>query len=233
MADSTLQGWRNQWVASNGTVNPGTAQVPNPIPALIGQATGPSGSGTINAWQLGQPYQALLGETFVNTNSTGNYNALEARLQHNYSNGLTMMLNYTWSKSLGLTGGPANSNYAESQINGGVGAAVDAPLGGNDYRNLQNNYGLMSYDIPQRLIGVVSYSLPTGKGQKLDPGTPLLRGLVGGWQLGTVITLQSGQPWGNSCGSGTQDLNGRCNVAPGESIEVPKALQHGTTAIPR
>lgn len=44
VADSTLQGWRNQWVASNGTLNPGTVQVPNPIPAFIGQATGASGA---------------------------------------------------------------------------------------------------------------------------------------------------------------------------------------------
>ena len=234
--DSTLQSWRNTWVASNGTFNPGTAQVPNPIPALIGQATGPSGSGTINAYWLGQPYEALLGETYVGSLSTVNYNALTAKLQHNYSNGLTMMLNYTWSKTLGLAGGPSNSNYAESQINGGVGPAVEAPYGGNDYRNLQNNYGLMTYDTPHRLVGVVSYLLPTGKGQKLDPGSPVLRGLVGGWQLGTVITLQSGQPWGNNCanGSTTSDLNGRCDVAPGESLEVPKALQHwynGTTSV--
>ena len=219
---NTLQGWRNQWVASNGTVDPATAQVPNPIPALIGKATGASGSGTINAWQLGLPYQALLGESYVGSLSTVNYNALQAKLQHSYSNGLTMMLNYTWSKALGLGGGPANSNYAESQINGGVGPAVEAPIGGNDYRNLQNNYGLMGYDTPHRLIAVASYLLPTGKGQKLDPGTPLLRGLVGGWQLSTVVTLQSGQPWGNNCGG----MNGRCNIAPGEPIEVPKSLQH-------
>jgi hypothetical protein len=220
--DSTLKGWRNQWLASSGTVDPATAQVPNPTPALIGQATGSSGSGTINAWQLGLPYQAFLGESYVGSLSTLNYNALEAKLQHAYSNGLTMMLNYTWSKSLGLGGGPSNSNYAESQINGGVGPAVAAPIGGNDYRNLQNNYGLMSYDIPQRFIGVVSYLLPTGKGQKLDPGSPVLRALVGGWQLGTVVTLQSGQPWGNNCGG----MNGRCNIAPGEPAEVPSSLQH-------
>ncbi len=221
LPDSTLEGWRNQWVASNGTFNPATVQVPNPIPALIGQATGNSGNGTINTWELGLPYQAFLGESYVGSLSTLNYNALEAKLQRAYSNGLTMMLNYTWSKTLGLAGGPSSSNYAESQINGGVGPAVAAPLGGNDYRNLQNNYGLMSYDIPQRFVGVVSYLLPTGKGQKLDPGNPLLRGLVGGWQLGTVVTLQAGQPWGNDCGG----MNHRCNIAPGEPLELPKSLQ--------
>jgi len=230
LSGGTLQGWRNQWVASNGTVNPATAQVPNPIPALIGKATGASGNGTINAWQLGLPYQAFLDESYVGSLSTLNYNALEARLQHAYSNGLTMLLNYTWSKALGMGGGPSNSNYAESQINGGVGPAVEAPLGGNDYSNPQNNYGLMSYDTPQRFVGVVSYLLPTGKGQKLDPGSRLLRGVIGGWQLGTVVTLQSGEPWGNNCGNFSPSnlngsMNGRCDVAADEPLEVPKALQ--------
>ncbi len=228
LSDATMKSWRDQWVASNGTFNPATVQVPNPMPALIGQATGQSGNGTINAWELGLPYQGFLGESYVGSLSTLNYHALETRLQHAYSNGLQMMLNYTWSKTLGLAGGPANSNYAESQINGGVGPAVEAPLGGNDYRNLQNNYGLMSYDTPHRFVGVISYLLPTGKGQKLDPGNRFARALVGEWQFGTVITLQSGQPWGNNCGSKTADLNslnGRCNIAPGESLELPGSLQ--------
>jgi len=230
VADSTLKGWQDQWLASNGTVDPATAQVPNPIPALIGQASGPSGGGTINAWELGLPYQALLGETFVNTIGTVNYNALEARLQHAHSNGLQMLLNYTWSKTLGLSGGSANATYAESQI-AVAGSNVTAPQGGNDYRNLQNNYGLMSYDIPHRFMGVVSYLLPTGKGQKLDPGNGFARALVGGWQFGTVVTLQSGQPWGNDCGN---TFNHRCNVAPGEPLELPQSLQRwydGNTSV--
>ena len=227
--ESTLQGWRNQWVASNGTFNPAQVQVPNPIPALIGQASGASGNGTLPAWEVGQPYQGLLGQTIMAQVGTVNYNALQLKLQHAYANGLEMMLNYTWSKALGIGGGPGNSTYAESQVGSGV-ANTETAQGGSDYSNLQNNYGLMSYDIPQRIVGVLTYNLPTGKGQKLDPGTPLLRGLVGGWQIGTVVTLQSGQPWGNNCGT----MNGRCDVAPGEPLEVPTALQHwynGSTSV--
>ncbi len=222
--DSTLKGWRDQWLASSGTFDPATVKVPNPIPALIGQATGEAGNAAINTWQAGLPYQALLAETIMNTIGTVNYNALEARLEHAYANGLQMMLNYTWSKALGMSGGTANATYAESQI-AAAGANYMAPQGGNDYRNLQNNYGLMSYDIPQRFVGVLSYLLPTGKGQKLDPGNRFARALVGEWQLGTVVTLQGGVPWGNNCGAAPTPMNSRCNVAPGEPLELPKSLQ--------
>ena len=68
----------------------------------------------------------------------------------------------------------------------------------------------------------MSYLLPTGKGKALDPHNSVMRAIIGDWQLGSVVTLQSGMPWGPSCGT----MNGRCNAVPGEPVEVPKALQH-------
>ena len=215
--DSTLQGWRSQWVASNGLNDPSAVQNANPLPALIGQATGPIGKTTVTALNAQQPYLALLGQTVLGNAGISNYNALNIKAEHAYSNGLQMMFNYTWSKATGLFGGGNNASYAESQVAGG---AITSS-GGNDYRNLDNNRGLLGHDIPHRFVAVASYLLPTGRGKALDPGNRILRALVGEWQLGTVVTLQSGQPWGPSCGG----LNGRCNVVPGEPLELPKALQ--------
>lgn len=61
--NGTLQAWRNTWVASNGANDPSQAQVTNPLPALIGKASGASGGATITAMQAVEPYLAFLGET--------------------------------------------------------------------------------------------------------------------------------------------------------------------------
>ena len=216
--DSVLQSWRSIWLASKGVTNPASVLVPNPIPALVGKAGGSIGQATITALNAQQPYLALLGQTILASNGNSEYNALQVHASRSYADGLQINLHYTWSKALGVNGGLGSSSYAESQMGGSQPSS-----GGIDYRNLNNDRSLLGFDNPNRFVGIVTYLLPTGKGQRLDPGNRFVRGLVGGWQLGTVVTLQSGEPWGPSCG-GT--LNGRCNVVPGEPVYVPKALQH-------
>jgi hypothetical protein len=213
ISNATLQGWRNAWVASNGVTDPAQAQIPNPAPSLIGF----SGGGTISAMNSQEPYMALNGETYLATVGTSNYDALQIRAQRSLASGLQIMLNYTWSKNTGITGGASNSTFAESQMSGST-----ASNGGADYRNLNNDRGLLGYDTPNRFVGVVSYLLPTGKGKALDPHNAVLRAIIGDWQFGTVVTLQSGMPWGPNCGT----MNGRCNIVSGEPTYVPKADQH-------
>lgn len=75
----TLQTWRNTWVASNGTNDPSQVQVPNPLPALIGQANGPSGGATITAMQAAEPYLAFLGNTNLVSRGSSNFNSFAVR----------------------------------------------------------------------------------------------------------------------------------------------------------
>jgi trimeric autotransporter adhesin len=219
VANSTLQAWHNTWVASNGSNDPSQAQVPNPLPALIGKASGASGGATITAMQAVEPYLAFLGETNMRSGGTSNFNSLEVKGQHSVSHGLMIMGSYTWSKALGLTGGILGQSYNEFQASNGTAG----PTGGVDYVNLKNNYSLLSFDTPNRFVAAASYILPFGKGQALNPGNSVVRAVIGGWQLTTAVTLQGGNPWGPTC-SGT--LNGRCNVVPGEPVEVAKSQQH-------
>jgi hypothetical protein len=221
--DSTLQGWRNEWVASNGLNDPAQAQIANPLPQLVGKAAGPIGQVKLSTLNMQQPYLALLGQTVLGNGGMSNYNSLQIKAERAYSNGLQMMINYTWSKSTGLYGGGLNSSYAES----GVASGAVTPAASN-YRNLRTTRPLARY--PHRFLVVSSYLLPTGKGRALDPGNRVLRALVGDWQLASVVTLQSGQPWGPSCGG----MNGRCEIASGEPIELPQELQgwyDGKTAV--
>ncbi len=215
--DSTLQQYRAAWIASNGLTNPASVQIPNPLTQLVGKAAGSISGANLSVINSQKPYLALLGQTYLGNQGMSNYNALQFKVERAYSNGLQVMFNYSWSKATGLVGGSGNASYAESQV-AGIGTSAS---GGTDYRNLDNNRGYLGYDIPHRVVAVVSYLLPTGKGKMLDPGNSVLRALAGDWQLGTVVTLQSGQPWGPNCGG----MNGRCNVVDGESEELPANLQ--------
>lgn len=226
---SLLSTWREGWIASNGSNDPAQAQVPNPMRALIGNATGDSGNTTISAMENNEAYMALLGQTVYKSAGTSLYNSMELGLSHSFSSGLVAQFEYDWSQSTGMVGGGGGSTYAESQqgtLNGG---------GGVDYLNPQNNNGLLGSDVPQRFVGIVTYALPFGPNQKFAPGNPIVRELARGWRLGTVVTLQSGQPWGPNCSASSTSgsMNGRC-IPTGEPLQVPKSLQrwyNGTTTV--
>ncbi len=219
MPDATLHQWRDAWYDSNGLTNLQNVQVDNPMPELIGKAAGSIGGAKITTLDSLQPYLALLGQTYLGSGGRSNYHALQLRLNRAYAHGLQGQFNYTWSKATGLVGGPGSASYAESQVAGGGASAA----GGIDYRNLDNNRGYLNYDITHRFVSVVSYDLPLGRGRALDFGKGVLITALGGWQLATVLTLQSGQPWGPTCGGSS--MNGRCTAVPGEPIELPESLQ--------
>ncbi len=217
VSSGTLQSWRSTWLASSGTNDPSQVQVPNPLPALIGQASGGIGNATITAMEAQEDYLPWLGQTDLRSAGSSNYNSMMIRAQHAYAHGLMLMANYTWSKALGLTGGTWSQSYMESQAGGTI-----PGYGGVDYLNLHNNYSLLGFDTPSRFVAAVSYLLPIGKGMAFDPGNQIVRAIIGKWQVASAITLQTGMPWGVSCGT----LNGRCNAVAGEPVQVPKNLQH-------
>ena len=215
--DAKLQTWRSAWLASNGLGDPASVQGANPLQAFVGKATGNINNANISALDAQKPYLSLLGQTYLGNAGRNNYNALQLRAEHAFSNGFQALVNYTWSKATGLTGGSGSSSYAESQV-AGIGTTA---AGGIDYRNLDNNRGLLGYDTSQRAVVAASYDLPFGKGRRFSVGK-IPDNFIGGWRLGSAVTLQSGQPWGPSCGG----LTGRCNTVSGEQVEVPKELQH-------
>ena len=226
--NSTLMAYRAGWIASNGTQDPAQVQIPNPLPAMIGTASGPIGNTTIPAIDAQMPYLALLGDTIIGAAGTSNYNALQVTIQHAFASGLTMLAHYTWSKATGLNGGPGGTSFEESEAVDYGGTNYNS--GGVDYGNLKNNRGLQSYDIPNRLVVATVYTLPFNKGQRLAPGNSYVRALISGWQVAPVVTLQSGVPWGPNCGG----MNGRCDIVPGEPVSLPKSLQHwydGATSV--
>jgi hypothetical protein len=64
----------------------------------------------------------------------------------------------------------------------------------------QNSYclacarGFSAFDTHQRIVTFVLYDLPVGKGKTLDITNGFANTIIGGWQLGGILTLQSGMP---------------------------------------
>jgi outer membrane receptor protein involved in Fe transport len=116
----------------------------------------------------------------VDNGGVGNYNSVGAKLTKRYSNGLTFLGSYTWSKSIDT-------------------ATAIRNLGG-DTLFPQNSYcrscerALSSHDVRHRFVTSALWDLPFGRGRQVGIENPVLNHIAGGWQLGSILTLQTGFP---------------------------------------
>jgi len=59
---------------------------------------------------------------------------------------------------------------------------------------LQCEHGLSSFSTAHRFVTSLLYELPLGKGRRFLNHSGLINALGGGWQLGSIVTLQTGFP---------------------------------------
>jgi hypothetical protein len=211
---------RNDYIARNGTGSLCNDVVQNPFqPAtgtLINFGAAPLRNRTMTRIQTLQPYPALSGSGLVMTNGWSTYNSLQTSVTRSFASGLQFNANYVWSKTLALESSEAQSNgFADGGFgyNGGL----------LDLRNLKENYGYASTDVPHRFVASFVYALPFGKGKRFNAGK-IGNALAGGWQFGGTYVAQAGIPLVLS-GLNNGALNGRMFRVPGVDLEVPKALQ--------
>lgn len=130
----------------------------------------------------------------LDNGAESNYHALQVEMRRRFSNGLTFQANYTWSKN--LTSSPGTN----AQI-------LFEPLLDNNQPGLE--YARSILDIPHTLKANVIYELPFGPGKRFNPNNAILRKVVGGWQVTSIITVQSGSPFSIVSGRGTLNRGGR------------------------
>jgi hypothetical protein len=115
----------------------------------------------------------------VNSIGAGNYNALLVKFQRQFSNGLGILANYTWSKAL---------SASQEGSNGTLNQRRSCLIG--------CDYGPMTFNVPQSLVISGVWELPVGRGRRL--GTDINRfldGVIGGWSLTAITTMQKGTPF--------------------------------------
>lgn len=106
-----------------------------------------------------------------------NYNGLALKAEKRYSNGLVFIASYTWSHDID-DGNGLSLNDDTSSI--------------RDPYNLALDRGNAAYDLRQAFVTSFNYDLPFGKGKHwLNRGGPV-EWVLGGWQLGGILTLQTG-----------------------------------------
>jgi len=134
------------------------------------------GPGPISARE---PFPQYGGQFYFEWNvAPASYHALQAELQKAFSSGLTFRASYTWSKSLDW----------QSDEYGSV-----VPV---NFYNLPAEYGPSDYNRTQMFVFSSVYALPFGKQRKfLGNAGGIEQALLGGWNVGTIIALNSGAPF--------------------------------------
>jgi Carboxypeptidase regulatory-like domain/TonB dependent receptor len=116
----------------------------------------------------------------IDTKTSGgndHYNALDINLNRRFSRGLTLGAGYVWSHSIGNTDG-----------------SKDARSSSNNY-SFSSEYGNNISDVRQSFNMSLMYEIPFGPGQKHGGNAnPLAKGLLGGWQAGTIFNARGGLP---------------------------------------
>jgi len=109
---------------------------------------------------------------FIDTDASGNYNALIARVEKRFSQGFTYLFTYTFSRTMfdSFAGNGANR--------------LSNPF------NAKAEKGLAESDQRHRVTSSILYELPFLQAQKGLTGQ-----LLGGWQANGVFTFETGMPF--------------------------------------
>ena len=142
-----------------------------------------------------------------------NYDALQVKLDKRFSNGLSLLVSYAWSKTL-TDGGSIFSTFSTE-------FGTTTPWN----RKAQKAYSFE--DIPNNLSIAYVYDLPVGKGQKFLNQGGVVNQIVGGWKTAGILQYQSGRPQNIEvcCRPGLEDQGwGSPNQVPG--VPMASAAYH-------
>jgi hypothetical protein len=101
------------------------------------------------------------------------YNGLEISLAKRLSHGLQFLASYTFSKTLDTDGADINSTSAANALTLG------------DQNSPRERWGRASSDRTHRFVFSGTWNLPS-------PSAGLRRAILGGWNLASIVTIQSG-----------------------------------------
>ena len=177
------------------------------------------GNSSIHILDLWDPDQAVLGTgpveprrryfatipnvtdiRYQESRGTGGYHSLQTTLTKRFSQGLSFMGNYTWSHSMAQ------------------GSGIFGPGAGHqDSRNLNADRGLSATDVRHRFIANWLYELPFGAGKRMaSNASGVLQQIIGNWQFGGVVGIQSGSPLTVTGGAGRPNRSCDGNLPRGE-----------------
>jgi Carboxypeptidase regulatory-like domain/TonB dependent receptor-like, beta-barrel len=144
----------------------------------------PDGNAEVAAQPFESKFPYLSFIQLLSNNNFSTYNGLQVSLTQRTSHGLSFVLGYTYSRALGT--GFDNWSFL-------------LPINSNNVKQL---YGPTEFDATHFFTYSLTYAIPG----KQSPAQ-----LLQGWSINSIVTLQSGQPWGvndvSTDFSGTNEIN--------------------------
>jgi hypothetical protein len=141
-----------------------------------------------------QPFPYITPTYFDKSIGKSSYEAFQFKARKTASNGLTLLVAYTWSKTIDL---------GCDGFFGSEGCSIQ-----NAY-NLNSDKSVAGFDIPQDLSVSWVYELPFGRRKQFNISNPFLNAVAGNWVFNGIFTARSGQPFNISA---TGDIANTGNV---------------------
>jgi hypothetical protein len=173
LLDVTYQGsvGRNlptQWIFNQPDPSPVPANFSSPDPAA-------------NPF-LRRPYACCTSSSSMNANILeSEYSAVTVKADKRFAAGYTFLSSFTWSRSM--------DHGSEVFM---VGNTFNILA---NSRDLDFDWGRSTFDVPHRWVTSGSVELPVGQGKRWLDRPGVANGVLGGWRLSGVFTLQSGFPF--------------------------------------
>jgi hypothetical protein len=162
-------------------------QLPNPFFQVTGfEGTARFTSPTLSRYELSRPFPQFGTITMLDRNDGQIwYNSAQFLINKRVSDGLTLTANYTLAKMIEENGG-GNQLGSTGTVNPTI-TEVDRFVQRSPYES----------DRKHRVTISGVYHLPFGReGKFLQNASPIVNGLVGGWQVAGMWLFNSGRPWG-------------------------------------
>jgi hypothetical protein len=203
------QGFHGGWTGSVAYVGNNGRHIPGSFNLNAGMVLG--------AGAAGQPEYATFGRTastsllYRGTNS--NYNSLQARLDHHFSNGLAWTSAYAWQKAMAFVYGGGASGAGAFNFN----------------TDFSRNYSVTAFTAPQTYSQSVVYQLPFGShAHFLSNSNRMVKSIVSGWMISDVLIMNVGLPLNFTASSSGLNATGNIQV-PNEIAPFRKLKGIGTS----
>ena len=121
------------------------------------------------------PYPGFAGILLATSNGHGHYHAGQFSLTKRFSQGLSLLANYTYARSIDDSSSELNFTYRPEE-------------GRKDMR------GPSDFDINHRVVVSYLYEIPLGKGRPFLNQGGVANAVLGGWAVSGISTFMSGPP---------------------------------------
>ncbi len=191
-----LEGWNMNTVPLNISTNPAVLQK------------------IYQNYQSYLPYPNFGNITMWSNFGHSTYHAGTIKIQKRFSQGLTLMSFYTYSKAI------------DDCDNDGI-------CYGQTFYDRSLEKGPSGFDVANRFVTYATYELPLGKGRQLMNRGGVLDYVFGGWNVTWIQTFQSGLPVTfTMAGSPYNYLAGNTGTGAGQGLRPDQILPNGGVIVP-